>query len=143
MMINCNQSYTKLITIQLNILCFSANGSGEALYSVTAWDDTITNLRKDILNKFSCIYNADENQFIIPQKIVNAAMNCHLRPNQVKGKKKQDCPLCKAITKLKLYEAKLFSKKENDKAAANVGVYKCNPEEVWLRGNCCTIFINC
>lgn len=105
------------------------------MYYITRWNDTIQDLRADILEDFNSLYQFDNDILVIPEHITMAAMNCHLRKDtRKKESSKKKCALCAIKEKLKLYQSKLFSlAKDEADNFINTGLLKSSREEHVLR----------
>lgn len=116
------------------IIFLSIDGSSQLLYLVTYWDDSLYQLRREVLKRFKILYTIKDDSLTIPANIVHKAMNCHLRPENKKDKVKKLCELCDVHNQLKLYESKLFNMQKKVEDVANAGSWKSTIEEHALKG---------
>ncbi|CAH1134952.1 unnamed protein product [Ceutorhynchus assimilis] len=83
--------------------------------TVYNWHATIFELRDKLFKLIDSMYEQDEEtkQLLIVDGLVESAMDCHLRPQLVKGKKikTKKCKVCLANRSLQNYEENLFTVK--------------------------------
>ncbi|KAF7281635.1 hypothetical protein GWI33_004494 [Rhynchophorus ferrugineus] len=110
------------------------------LRRVYNWHLDVDDSRENVFKVLNNIYTEDTatKYITIREGLVEKAMDCHLRPQQQKVKKKmQKCAVCLADAKLKEYESKLFTmKKRSDifDEMSLVGSWKPRIEEIILKG---------
>lgn len=103
---------------------------------LAVWDEDITNLKSKTVESIHQLFEMieEESKMVIPAEVIEAASDCHLRPQKKSNKKKKKCPLCDANFYLKQYESKIFSTTQQDDDISNTGSWKPAPEEFMLRG---------
>ncbi|KAF2879520.1 hypothetical protein ILUMI_26652 [Ignelater luminosus] len=105
----------------------------EMLHFVGTWERKINDLRLttiDLLNKIYD-YTTDDKNIIISAGLVQAAVDCHLRP-QERNTEESKCLVCKVSVQMREYEAKLFdmTKTNNIEDISNKGSWKPTSEEL-------------
>lgn len=88
------------------------SGIRNVAYMLTTWLDKVSNHHQKVykqLDSFEDKHCSAENQYNMTEKIVNDAMECHLRPT--KKKIKRSCVLCLLDITLKKYECFIFKMK--------------------------------
>ncbi|GJQ74764.1 hypothetical protein Trydic_g21610 [Trypoxylus dichotomus] len=106
------------------------------LYMIAQWDEEITELKEQTIRSIHQLFEMTEEgetKIIIPNEVMEAATDCHLRPQSKQSKKKKKCPLCDANFYLKQYESKIFNTTQKDDDISNTGTWKPAPEEFMLR----------
>lgn len=108
---------------------------------MSKWDREISDLGTTTMDSISNLYTKTENgDLIVSKVIVEAAMDCHLRPPQKKSKTSatttaKKCLVCAANDNLNLYECKLFSNVKKDKeGTSNTCAWKPSSQELILKG---------
>lgn len=112
------------------------------MYLLTTWIDKINNqLEKNVrkqFKQFKLVWNSTDDNYHINEKVVNDAMECHLRPVKTKSKtKKSLCLCCQLDNSLKRYECMIFQMKVkcNWENQGNKGTWHPSFEEKLLKGN--------
>ncbi|KAI4457698.1 e3 ubiquitin-protein ligase shprh family member [Holotrichia oblita] len=106
------------------------------LYMLAVWDEEITKLKSETVQSIHELFEmteGEDSKMIIPTEVIEAATDCHLRPQKKSNKKKKKCPVCDANFYLKQYESKIFSTTQQDDDISNTGSWKPAPEEFMLR----------
>lgn len=103
---------------------------------VAVWDEEITQLKEATVSSIHQLFQTTDTEakIVIPIEVIEAATDCHLRPQEKNGKRKKRCLVCEANFHLKQYESKIFSTTQKDDDISNAGSWKPAPEEFMLRG---------
>ncbi|XP_050307635.1 E3 ubiquitin-protein ligase SHPRH isoform X2 [Anthonomus grandis grandis] len=133
-------SRAKMNADNANVDCkISGESSRYLLRKIYLWHETLEEFRETLINAIEVIYKQDPEtkQIVISQGLVEKAMNCHLRRQQTKTKKKgPNCLICVANGKLKNYEAQLFTMKKRTQIFEEMsleGSWKPKLEELLLK----------
>lgn len=121
-------------------MCFRIQSVRSVMFMLATWVDKIKkNCNKiyKIFSEFKDQYNVslNKNQYMLNDKFVNKAMECHLRPTKNKKEKKPLCLCCSLDVNLKKYECVIFQMKgkSNKGNNSNEGTWHPSFEEKLLR----------
>nr|CAI5818280.1 unnamed protein product [Callosobruchus analis] len=104
------------------------------------WNEDIVRCRDKLLDSLSKLYDVSEEdgvRVMVKASLVNAAMNCHLRPQN--KQKAHKCPVCLTNSLLKQYEGKLFNmkkRKQTFEEMSLMGSWKPTMEELICKTLC-------
>lgn len=105
------------------------------MYLLTTWMDKINKKSaklEKLFDQFQNEFCTEKNNYQMTDKIVNDAMECHLRPAKNKKVKKSLCMICQLDNSLKKYECDIFlmkSKGNNEGNESNKGTWHPSFEE--------------
>nr|CAH7738161.1 unnamed protein product [Callosobruchus chinensis] len=123
--------------IQCNLRSTSERNIMRVIYE---WNHDIVTCREKLLNSLSKLHDTSEEDGIrvmVKGCLVNAAMNCHLRPQN--KQKAHKCPVCLTNNLLKQYEGKLFNmekRKQTFEEMSLMGSWKPTMEELICKTLC-------
>lgn len=117
------------------------HSSRSIMYLLTTWIDKCNSQSEKVrklFDKFKSECNTKNDSYHIQEKIVNDAMECHLRPAKTKTKQKKIwCLCCQLDATLKRYECMIFQMKGkmNKENESNIGTWHPSFEEKLIKGN--------